>query len=621
MIRAGDAQAIGGHLKTNKNDAMGMQDTVIDSEWRPEGLGGEVSTSDQGLQRLRGRQGMDRVQLMIVLAASLVSIAFVAILAYSVAASQRAMTERVRLQNQNLAHALKLHATAAFDLVDHTLKSSRRQWVEEGQVRDQWALGEAFPNFRKMIVQVAVIDAHGRLAASSIDPRAAPVYLGDREHFKAHLGSTSDRLFVGKPLIGRVSGRPSVQFSRPIFKGSGEFAGVVVASVDPGFIGDFFTGLTADGGASYGLIGEDGVPRVWVGSQPISLEQVRKSPRMRLSEQGGLSGVFESPQTTAHEGASWHLESLENAPLVVAVSSHSAGLLSQLRALHVAAWVLGAMFVLFTGLAVAFLLRTLRHNEVLVRQLHECRRQANSADEMKSSFLAHAAQALRTPLNGILGFSELVAMSGDPVQAANYGKLVHKSARHLHETVNTLLDLAKIEAGRMEVSRTVSGLRALCDAVAGTHRLAAQKKGLAFQVDCAENLPDAIYTDRAKLVQILDNVLHNAVKFTLEGQVSLRIELQGDFWVFRVADSGVGMTPEQLAGLFDRFGHPDLQMEAVDREPGSGLGMALCKELVKLLGGRIVVRSVLSQGTTVEVFLPVRGAPLPGNASGRASRA
>jgi len=226
---------------------------------------------------------------------------------------------------------------------------------------------------------------------------------------------------------------------------------------------------------------------------------------------------------------------------------------------------------------------------------------------MKSRFLASVSHELRTPLNGILGFSELVAMSTDAAQAANYGQLIHRSARHLHELVNTMLDLAKIEAGRMEVSRTLCDPRDICEAVAGMHRLAAEKKGLAFRIDYAPDLPTEIHTDRIKLMQILNNLLHNAVKFTLEGGVSLEVGLQDDVWLFRVVDSGVGMTPEQVAGLFDRFRHSEFHMAAVAREQGSGLGMALCKELVELLGGRIAVRSAPSEGTTVEVFLPVRG--------------
>lgn len=580
----------------------------MDSDWSPERPAAALPAPEQGWRQLLRRKGIDRVQVAIVLTASLLAVAFCATLAYFMTANQHSVTERVRVQNQNLAHAFKLHATAAFDLVDHTLKSGRHQWIEARELRDQWALGETLPNFKKMIVQVAIIDAHGRLAASSIDPRVNPIYLGDREHFKVHLGSQADRLFVGKPLIGRVSGRPSVQFSRPVFDAAGAFAGVVVASVDPGFIGDFFTGLRTDGGASYGLIGDDGVPRVWVGSQRVALQEARRSPLLRVSEQGKLSGVFEAPGSALLDGASWHLESLDNAPLVVAVSTDSDVPRGQLRALHLAAWVLGGLFVAFTAAAATYLVLAVRRNNDIVRQLHESQRHANSANEMKSRFLASVSHELRTPLNGILGFSELVAMTTDAAQAANYGQLIHKRARHLHELVNTMLDLAKIEAGRMEVTRSLCDPKEICEAVGGMHRLAAEKKGLALRIDYAPDLPTAIHTDRIKLIQILSKLLHNAVKFTLEGQVSLEVGLRGEDWLFSVTDTGVGMTSEQVAGLFDRFRHSEFHMAAVAREQGSGLGMALCKELVELLGGHIAVRSAPAQGTTMEVVLPVSGA-------------
>jgi len=582
-----------------------MQDSLIDSEWALEGAVRERA----GVRHRLRRWGVDRVQLVIVLAAVLMAVAFCAILAYAVVGSQRSVMERVRLQNQHLAHTFKLHTTAAFELVDHTLRNGRRQWLEEGRLQDQWTLGEALPNFKKMILQVAVIDASGRLAASSIDAGAGAsgVYLGDRDHFKAHLRRSTDQLYVGKPLIGRLSGRPSVQFSRPIFRASGEFAGVVVASVDPGFVGDLFAGPQVDGGASYGLLGDDGVPRVWVGTPVISLDDFQRSARVRHPEAGKLSGVYDAPASGDRPAAHWHVESLARFPLSVAVSTDTSAVMAQLRIVGMVAWVLGAFFVVCSGLGAAYLVRTLRHGNQVVRQLHESQLKAHSANEMKSRFLASVSHELRTPLNGVLGFSELVAMSSDPTQAAHYGRLIHKSAKHLHELVNTMLDLAKIEAGRMEVMRTTCDLRDLCEAVASMHRFAAEKKGLGFSVDYAPDLPPTIFTDRIKLMQVLNNVLHNAVKFTLVGHVALHVGLREDRWLFRIEDSGVGMAPEQLAGLFDRFRHSEFNLEAVTREQGGGLGMALCKELVELLAGRVVVRSAPGEGTTVEIDLPALG--------------
>lgn len=576
-----------------------MQDRATESQTSQNGPGAAPPAPAPASRAWWRTRRIDWVPTAIVLSAIVLSMVFCAMLAYAVDAGERALAERVRLQNKNLAQAFKLHVAAAFDLVDHTIRRTRQHWVEQGRLPDQWSLGESFPNFKKMIVQVAVIDAHGRLAASSIDPHAKPIYLGDREHFKVHLGSSQDRLFVSQPVIGRVSGRPSVQSSRPIFLASGEFAGVVVAGVDPGFIGDLFAALESEAGGSYGLIGEDGAPRAWVGSQLVSLTEARASRSLRVSDGGRVSGAFASEDLASD--AIWHLESLDNAPLTVAVGMDGAALRRQLFGLRLGAWLLGGMLLALTAATAAYLLRAWRRRGDVARRLRDSQRRAAAASERSSRFLDSVAHELRAPLNGILGFSELVATSTDPAQAASYGRLIHQSARQLHEHVNTLLDLATIEDGRMEITHTVCDPRDICEAAAAMHRLAAGKKGLMFEIEYVPDLPAAIHTDRAKLTRILDHVLRNAVSFTLEGRVLLQVGLRDDDWVFRVVDSGVGMSQAQLDGMFDRLRQP---RAAAAREPGGGLGMTLCKQLVELLGGRIRVRSAPAQGTTVELLLP-----------------
>jgi len=223
---------------------------------------------------------------------------------------------------------------------------------------------------------------------------------------------------------------------------------------------------------------------------------------------------------------------------------------------------------------------------------------------MKSKFVASISHEFRTPLNSILGFSELIGMSDNFEKAQQYGKIVNTSATQLHQLVNTLLDLAKIEAGQMKITRILSDVRELCDSVASIHRSSVEKKGLLFDIRYETDIPKTIFTDHIKLMQILNNLLNNAIKFTDDGAIFFIVSIEKSEWCFSIADTGIGMTPQQLKNIFTRFNRDRMdQFETTDR-PGAGLGMALCKDLVELLDGTIDVYSERNVGTVVKIFLP-----------------
>jgi len=245
-----------------------------------------------------------------------------------------------------------------------------------------------------------------------------------------------------------------------------------------------------------------------------------------------------------------------------------------------------------------------RDRNSLLLKLEESKIKANSANAMKSKFVSSISHELRTPLNGILGFSELIGMSDNLEEAQKYGKTVNKSAEHLHQLVNTLLDLAKIEAGQMEVTKTESSIREICESVSSIHRFSIEKKGLLFNLGLDKNVPHTIYTDRIKLMQILNNLLHNAVKFTDEGAIFLSVTFNNNRWNFSVADTGMGMEPHQLKHIFTRFNNIKMEQDESADRSGAGLGMALCKELIELLDGKIEVQSERGVGSVVGFHIP-----------------
>jgi signal transduction histidine kinase len=222
------------------------------------------------------------------------------------------------------------------------------------------------------------------------------------------------------------------------------------------------------------------------------------------------------------------------------------------------------------------------------------------ANRVKSEFLANVSHELRTPLTTIIGFAELLREgphgSDDP-RAARYAENILISGRILLEIINDLLDLAKIEAGKVELRIETVDVGGLCRALVDFLRPLAEKKSLAVTVDVDPDLPTA-RTDQSRLRQILYNLLSNAIKFTPEGGV-VRLtarSIGGKQIRLAVSDSGPGIAPENHATIFEKFRQID--QSATREHHGTGLGLAIAKELTHLLGGEIAVKSTPGHGAT-----------------------
>jgi two-component system sensor histidine kinase/response regulator len=262
-----------------------------------------------------------------------------------------------------------------------------------------------------------------------------------------------------------------------------------------------------------------------------------------------------------------------------------------------------------------------------ISELAQARRAAEAANRAKSTFLANMSHELRTPLNAILGFTQL--MSKDPNLTADQQEnldIINQSGEHLLTLINDVLDMSKIEAGRMTVQEQRCDLHSLLDGLEEMFGLRAKEKGLVLRLERAEPVPQCVLTDEGKLRQVLSNLLGNAIKFTQEGSVTLWVTctdygIDGEDNVlplsqcphpmlhFEVRDTGPGLAPEELEAIFEPF----VQASGGERsQEGTGLGLALCREYARLLGGDIGVSSVLGQGSIfgldVQVGLPLDGA-------------
>jgi CheY-like chemotaxis protein/two-component sensor histidine kinase len=230
------------------------------------------------------------------------------------------------------------------------------------------------------------------------------------------------------------------------------------------------------------------------------------------------------------------------------------------------------------------------------------------ADELKSSFLSDMSHEFRTPLNAILSLSRLLLDRTDgpltPEQERQV-RYIRQSGEDLLETVNDLLDLAKIEAGKVDVKATDFEVSTLFSALRGMLKPLLTGESVELVFDDAQNLPP-LWNDERKVSQILRNFISNALKFTERGQVrvSARTIEDGRSVAFAVADTGIGIAPEDMEKIFEEFTQIDNAVQR--RVKGTGLGLPLCRKLARLLGGRVEVESVLGMGSTFTAVIPVQ---------------
>ncbi len=234
-------------------------------------------------------------------------------------------------------------------------------------------------------------------------------------------------------------------------------------------------------------------------------------------------------------------------------------------------------------------------------QLIELRHDAEKASASKSAFLANMSHEIRTPMTAILGYADLLTqLDLDPADRFVHAETIKRNGEHLLAIINDILDLSRIESGKMNIESMPVDLSQFIAHTAELMGGPAKRKDLAFSVEVEDDLPAGVKTDPTRLRQVLLNLVGNAVKFTEQGGVTLRIARQGDYGLrFAVTDTGIGIKPEKIDTLFDTFTQADESHSR--RFGGSGLGLAISQRLAFMLGGRIEVDSTVNEGSTFAV--------------------
>lgn len=235
--------------------------------------------------------------------------------------------------------------------------------------------------------------------------------------------------------------------------------------------------------------------------------------------------------------------------------------------------------------------------ELMRRELIESKEKAETSDKLKSAFLANMSHEIRTPLNAIVGFSRIISESDNAEERREYYEIVDANNERLLQLINEILDLSKIESGIVEFTYGPVRLHTLCKEIHDAHVFRCPQ-GVELRFDSPDEAL-SIHSDKNRIFQVFSNLIGNAFKFTTEGSVSYGYKQEGERVVFYVKDTGLGIEPEKLGRVFQRFAKLN------NFAQGTGLGLSICKTIIERLGGEIAVPSEVGTGTTFTFWLPL----------------
>jgi signal transduction histidine kinase/CheY-like chemotaxis protein len=535
-----------------------------------------------------------------------VLIAVAAFLGYSLKASHDRYQANAAGALENLTLNLDRYFFARLQSADLVLQAAAREYALP---RGAGARGAA--DFSALLGQlrrqlpgapaIRAADADGQvIAGPDLDP-AHPLSIAERHFFKDTLQTSS--LVVGLPLKSRVSGRWVLPVARRLLGADGRPVGVVYLTLELDEISRILAPLN---------IGEHGVIVLFTPRMEVLL---RRPPRPLLGDEHPVQ--FQAPEMraafaagkvatliTARSSIDFRVRTtmyrqVESYPVFVLVGFSDEDVFApwwREVALVIVVW---AALAISAVLLVFAQRRAVRQQASALEEQRRLAERADAASRAKSAFLANMSHEIRTPMNAIIGLTHLMARDmRDDVQKDRLAK-VDDAARHLLQVINDILDLSKIEAGKMVLEQAEFSLDLLLgrafEMVAGQ----ARAKGLELVLD-SNRVPDLLRGDPTRLSQALINLLSNAVKFTERGWVRLGCELvretaAGIELRFEVEDTGPGLSPAQQAGLFSAFEQAD--SSTTRRYGGTGLGLALTRHLAQMMGGAAGLSSVSGQGS------------------------
>jgi signal transduction histidine kinase len=479
---------------------------------------------------------------------------------------------------------------------------------------------------RKLLPQIsvaAVIDANGDVLASSDQYPAPKLNIASVPFFKALKAGTSGGFAMSDPLYTDGDHHWAVYLGRSLTDAQGHFAGIALVGILTDYFEGYFSTIDSGPSAAISLVND----RLIMVAHWPHVDQLTGKPLPRTSI-GQLPAIGDTSLLTIYgvndikkkiRRAAITRLSVQDMTLYLVISETEHAMLAPWRSAVVWVAVFAAISLMVLGLLAWFVYRAVRQEEiwrgVLVERetrlsnqaidLAAARDAAEMASRVRGEFLANMSHELRTPLNAVLGFSEILEKElfgplGDP-RYREFASDIYNSGKHLLDVVGNILDLTKVDAGKLELDEQEVDMVEVMQVCGRLVTESARSADITLDIRLPKH-PVVLLADPTRLRQILLNLLSNAIKFTPKGGVTVSGELIERSFVLTVGDTGIGMTAQEAEQAMQPFRQIDSSLSR--RYQGTGLGLPLTKSLVELHGGEMTVESVVGAGTTVRVVLP-----------------